>query len=87
MIAPFFPPLHVVVAPKLLECPPRCGSLDHATDAANTISRWPLVDDDPHMPKVRVPAKQPRDIDAKRGLAIPSARSTFHRVLGKYPAF
>jgi hypothetical protein len=41
------------------------------TNAANTIGRWPLVDDHPHMPKVRVPAKQPRDTDEKWGLAIP----------------
>jgi hypothetical protein len=54
-----------------LECPPRCGSLDHVTDAANTIGRWPLVDDHSHTPKVRVPMKQPRDTDEKRGLAIP----------------
>jgi hypothetical protein len=78
MIAPFVPLLHVVAAPKFscslshasLECAPRCGSLDHAMDAANTIGRWPLVDDHPHMPKVRVPMMQPQDTDE-----VPGARS------------
>jgi hypothetical protein len=44
------------------------------TDAANTIGRWPLVDDHSHTPKVRVPMKQPRDTDEKRGLAIPQCQ-------------
>jgi hypothetical protein len=57
------------------------------TDAANMISRWPLVDDHTHTPKVRVPMKQPQDTDEKRELAIPSARSMVRRVLGKYLAF
>jgi hypothetical protein len=53
-----------------LEHPPRCGSLDHVADAANMIGRRPLVDNHMHMPKVRVPAKQPWDADENWGLPI-----------------
>jgi hypothetical protein len=38
-----------------LERPPWCGSLDHVTDAANTIGHWPLIDDHPHKPKYEFP--------------------------------
>jgi hypothetical protein len=57
-----------------LERPPRCGSLDHMMDAANMISHWPLIDGHMHTPKVQVLAKQPRDTDEKRGLAIPQCQ-------------
>jgi hypothetical protein len=53
-----------------LKCPPRCGSLDHLADVANMIGRRPLIDDHMHMPKVRVPTKQPRGADEKWGLTI-----------------
>jgi hypothetical protein len=54
-----------------LECPPRCGSLDHVADAVNMISCRPLIDDHTHTPKVRVPTKQPWDTNEKWRLAIP----------------
>jgi hypothetical protein len=38
------------------------------------IGRSSLVDDHMHTPKVRVPAKQPRDTDEKWGLAIPQCQ-------------
>jgi hypothetical protein len=44
------------------------------TDVANMIGRWPLIDDHLHTSKVRVPVKQPRDTDKKRGLAIPQCQ-------------
>jgi hypothetical protein len=47
------------------------GHVHHVMDAANMIDRRPLIDDHLHKPKVRVPAKQPQDIDEKWGLAIP----------------
>jgi hypothetical protein len=59
MIAPFVPLLHVIAAQSFscsishafLELPPRCGSLDHVMDAANMISRRPLIDDLTHTTK------------------------------------
>jgi hypothetical protein len=53
-----------------LECPPRCGCLDHVANAANMIGCRPLIDDHNHMPKVQVLMKQPRDADEKWGLTI-----------------
>jgi hypothetical protein len=35
-----------------LECPPRCGSLDHLMDAVDMINHMPFVDDNMHTPKV-----------------------------------
>jgi hypothetical protein len=49
---------------------PQCRSLDHLVNAADMISRRPLIDDHMHMPKVRVPAKQPQGTNEKCGLAI-----------------
>jgi hypothetical protein len=54
-----------------LKCIPQCGSLNHVMDAAKMIGCSPLVYDHVHIRKVRVPMKQPRDTDKKRGIAIP----------------
>jgi hypothetical protein len=61
-------------AASSLERPPRCGSLNHVTDATNMIGRWPLIDDHMHTPKVRVRTKQPWDTNDKWGLAIPQCQ-------------
>jgi hypothetical protein len=53
-----------------LKRPPWCGSLDHMVDAANVIGRRSLVDDHTHMPKVRIPTKQLREVNEKWGLTI-----------------
>jgi hypothetical protein len=52
-----------------LECPPRCGGLNHLADVVNTIGRRPLIDDRVHMPQVRVPTKKPRGVDEEWGPA------------------
>jgi hypothetical protein len=70
-----------------LEHPPQCGSFDHMVDAVNMIGYRPLIDDHTHMPKIRVPAKQPRDADEKWGSLYPSARSSVHRVFRKWPTY
>jgi hypothetical protein len=63
--APFVAPIDVAECPSFLcilshaslECPPRCGSLDHVADAVNMIGHRPLIDDHTHTPNVQVPAK------------------------------
>jgi hypothetical protein len=52
-----------------LECPPRCRSLDHLADVADTIGRRPLIDHHTYTPKMRVPTQQPQGSDEERGLA------------------
>jgi hypothetical protein len=53
-----------------LKCSPRKGTIYHLTDMADMISHRLLVDDQPHVPEIIVPMKQPWDSDEKRGLAI-----------------
>jgi hypothetical protein len=52
-----------------LEHPPRCRSLDHLANAANTIGCRPLVDHHTNMPMVWSPMKQTQGFDQERGLA------------------
>jgi hypothetical protein len=52
-----------------LERPPWCRSLDYLADAADMITRRPLVNHHTYMPEVRVSAQQPRGPDEERGLA------------------
>jgi hypothetical protein len=79
MNAPFAHSLHVAGWPKLLcylshaslECPPRCGGIDHLANTANMIGRRILVDHNMLMAKVRVPTKLLWGSNEERGLAIP----------------
>jgi hypothetical protein len=52
-----------------LERPPRCKSLDHLADAADTIDHRAPVDHHTYMPKVRISTQQPWGPNKERGLA------------------